>query len=189
MGCALNAKMPAAGKAANITAGRRTRCSIRRYLGPLGGRPIFQSQDTRHSLIGSRVQIPRPEKRSHEDSSLKTKLAFYSWLALLLITLGTFAAGLFGHFVTLIAAPWLSLRTQAAIHAAIPVLLTAVKFVTVPLLLLLTPFARRHPTFRSWTGWSKAKFRQLERIVCIPWSLAKALFLRAISMFLCREAE
>jgi len=47
------------------------------------------------------------------DSSLKTKLAFYSWLALLLITLGTFAAGLFGHFVTLIAAPWLSLRNPS----------------------------------------------------------------------------
>ena len=123
------------------------------------------------------------------DSSLKTKLAFYSWLALLLITLGTFAAGLFGHFVTLIAAPWLSLRTQAAIHATIPVLLTAVKFVTVPLFLLLTPLARRHPTFRSWTGWSKAKFRQLERILRIPWSLAKALFLRAKSIFLRHEAS
>ena len=121
------------------------------------------------------------------DSSLKTKLAFYLWLALLLITLGTFAAGLFGHFVTLIAAPWLSLRTQAAIHATIPVLLTAVKFVTVPLFLLLTPLASRHPTFRSWTGWSKAKFRQLERILRVPWSLAKALFLRAKSMFLRRE--
>jgi hypothetical protein len=33
------------------------------------------------------------------DTSLKTKLAFYLWLGLLLITLGTFAAGLFGHFV------------------------------------------------------------------------------------------
>jgi hypothetical protein len=115
------------------------------------------------------------------------KLAFYAWLALLLITLGTFAAGLFGHFVTLIAAPWLSLRTQAAIHATIPVLLTAVKFVTVPLFLLLTPFARRHPTFRSWTIWSNTKFRRLERILRIPWS--KALFLRPKSMFLRREAE
>ena len=99
------------------------------------------------------------------DSPLKMKLAFYSWLGLLLITLGTFTAGLLGHFVTLIAAPWLSLGTQAAIHAAIPVLLTAVKFVTVPLLLVLVPFARRHPTFRSWTNWSKARFRQLEQIL------------------------
>jgi len=92
-----------------------------------------------------------------------------------------------GYFVTLIAAPWLSLRTQAAIHAAIPVLLTAVKFVTVPLFLLLTPLASRHPTFRSWTGWSKAKFRQLERILRGPLSLAKALFLRGKSRFLRRE--
>ena len=122
-----------------------------------------------------------------KDSSLKTKLAFYSWLALLLITLGTFMAGLLGHFVTLIAAPWLSLGTQAVIHGTIPVLLTAVKFVTVPLLLLLVPFARHHPTFRSWTNWSKAKFRQLEHILRIPWSLAKALFLRAKSMFRRRE--
>ena len=120
------------------------------------------------------------------DSPLKMKLAFYSWLGLLLITLGTFTAGLLGHFVTLIAAPWLSLGTQAAIHAAIPVLLTAVKFVTVPLLLVLVPFARRHPTFRSWTNWSKARFRQLEQILRIPWSLAKARFLRAI-IFLRRE--
>ena len=131
---------------------------------------------------------PESDRKSEamRDSSLKTKLAFYSWLALLLITLGTFAAGLFGHFVTLIAAPWLSLRTQAAIHATIPILLTAVKFVTVPLFLLLTPLASRHPTFRSWTGWSKAKFRQLERILRVPLSLAKALFLRAKSRFLRR---
>jgi hypothetical protein len=142
---------------------------------------------TRHFLIGSRVQILDRKSEAMRDSSLKTKLAFYSWLALLLITLGTFAAGLFGHFVTLIAAPWLSLRNQAAIHATIPVLLTAVKFVTVPLFLLLTPFARRHPTFRSWTNWSKSKFRQLEQILRIPWSLAKALFLRAKSMFQRRE--
>jgi hypothetical protein len=121
------------------------------------------------------------------DSSLKTKLAFYSWLTLLLFSLATFAAGFLGHFVTLIAAPWLSLRTQAAIHAAIPVLLTAVKFITVPLLLLLTPFARRHPTFRSWTRWSKAKSRKLERILRILWSFAKALFRRAKSMFLRRS--
>ena len=128
----------------------------------------------------------RPDE-AMSDSPLKMKLAFYSWLGLLLITLGTFTAGLLGHFVTLIAAPWLSLGTQAAIHAAIPVLLTAVKFVTVPLLLVLVPFARRHPTFRSWTNWSKARFRQLEQILRIPWSLAKARFLQAISMFLRRE--
>ncbi len=120
---------------------------------------------------------------------LKTKLAFYCWLGVLLITLGTFMAGLLGHFLTLMAAPWLSLGTQAFIHAAIPVLLTAVKFVTVPLLLLLVPFARQHPTFRSWTRWSKVKFRQLEHVLSIPWSLAKALFLRAKFMFLRRDRE
>ncbi len=128
-------------------------------------------------------------EQSRNDLSLKTKLAFYCWLGLVLITLGTFMAGLVGHFVTLLAAPWLSLGTQAFIHATIPVLLTAVKFVTMPLLLLLVPFARHHPTFRSWTHWSKAKFRQLEHILRIPWSLAKALFLRAKSMFLRRERE
>ena len=122
-------------------------------------------------------------KASVTDTSLKTKLAFYLWLGLLLITLGTFAAGLFGHFVAVIAAPWLSLGTQAIIHTAIPVLLTAVKFVTVPLLLLLVPFAHRHPTFRSWTDWSKAKFNQLEQNLQIPWSFAKALFMRAKSLF------
>ncbi len=141
-------------------------------------------------ITGSAIYTSVDRKsEAMRDPSLKTKLAFYSWLGLLLITLGTFAAGLFGHFVALIAAPWLSLRTQAAIHATIPVLLTAVKFVTVPLFLVLTPFARRHPTFRSWTGWSKAKFRQLERILRVPLSLAKALFLRAKSMFLRREAD
>jgi hypothetical protein len=51
------------------------------------------------------------------------------------LTLGTFAAGLLGHIAIFAAGPWLSLKTQAAIHAAIPVILTAVKFVTLPLLL------------------------------------------------------
>jgi hypothetical protein len=96
------------------------------------------------------------------DPSLKSRIAFYSWLALLLLTLGTFAAGLLGHIVIFAAGPWLSLKTQAAIHAAIPVILTAVKFVTLPLLLLLTPFARRHPTFKSWESWSKANLLRLE---------------------------
>jgi hypothetical protein len=113
-------------------------------------------------------------------SSVRTKLAFYAWLALLLISLATFALGISGHIVTLLAAPWLSLKTQAKIHASIPVLLTAVKFVTVPLLLLLTPFARHNPTFRSWANWSKSKFQQLEGIIKIP---AQALFARAKSLW------
>ena len=75
--------------------------------------------------------------------------------------------------MTILAAPWLSLKTQAMIHASIPVLLTAVKFVTVPLLLLLTPFARHYPTFSAWTNWSKSKFQRLEGIIKIP---AKAVF-------------
>jgi hypothetical protein len=150
----------------------------------------FRSAFAGDGLVFHRVrEQSRLEKRSINDLSLKTKLAFYSWLGLLLVTLGTFMAGLLGHFVTLMAAPWLSLGTQAFIHAAIPVLLTTVKFVTVPLLLLLVPFARHHPTFRSWTRWSKIKFRQLEHALAIPWSLAKALFLRAKSMFLHRERE
>ena len=128
-------------------------------------------------------------KASMTDTSLKTKLAFYLWLGLLLITLGTFVAGLLGHLVTVIAAPWLSLGTQAIIHAVIPVLLTAVKFVTVPPLLLLVPFAHCHPTFRSWTDWSKAKFNQLEHILKIPWSLAKAIVMRAKSLFRRREGK
>jgi hypothetical protein len=110
------------------------------------------------------------------DSSLKTRLAFHIWRALLLISLGTFVLGLSAHVLTLISAPWLSLQTQATIHAAIPVLLTAVKFVTVPLLLLLTPFARHHETFESWESWGKASFHRLEEIVKIPWNLAKGLF-------------
>ena len=106
------------------------------------------------------------------ESSLKTRLAFHLWLALLLISLGTFALGISGHIVTLIAAPWLSLRTQATIHATIPLILTTVKFVTVPLLLLLTPFSRLHATFKSWTRWSKANLRKLEGVAKIPWNLA-----------------
>jgi len=109
-----------------------------------------------------------------------TKLAFYAWLALLLFDLATFALGISGHIVTILAAPWLSLKTQAMIHASIPVLLTAVKFVTVPLLLLLTPFARHYPTFRSWTNWSKSKFQQVEEIIKIP---AKAVFAWAKSLW------
>jgi hypothetical protein len=85
--------------------------------------------------------------------------------------------------VTLLAAPWLTLRTEASIQAAIPVVLTVVKFVTVPLLLLLTPFARRHPTFTSWENWSKANLHKLERIVKIPWNTAKSLFFRVKSLF------
>jgi hypothetical protein len=111
-------------------------------------------------------------------------VAFYTWLALLLISLATFALGISGHIVTLLAAPWLPLKTQAAIHAGIPVFLTAVKFVTVPLLLLLTPFARHHRTFRSWTKWSQAKFLQLEEAMKIPLHAAKAIFLRAKSFWL-----
>src|ERR1700722_10109919 len=64
------------------------------------------------------------------DSSLKTRLAFHIWRALLLVSLGTFALGLLVHIVTLLAAPWLTLRTEASIQAAIPVVLTVVKFVT-----------------------------------------------------------
>jgi hypothetical protein len=129
----------------------------------------------------------RSENRKKRDalaSSLRTRLAFYTWLTLLLISLATFALGISGHIVTLLAAPWLPLKTQAAIHAGIPVFLTAVKFVTVPLLLLLTPFARHHRTFIGWTKWSKAKFLQLEEAAKIPWHAAKAGFLRVKSLWL-----
>ena len=111
-------------------------------------------------------------------SSFWTHLAFYAWLALLLISLATFALGVSGHIVTLLLAPWLSLKTQAIIHASIPVLLTAVKIVTVPILLLLTPFASRHPTFRYWTNWSKSKVQRLEGIVSIPYQAAKSVWAR-----------
>jgi hypothetical protein len=119
------------------------------------------------------------------DIPLRTKLAFYSWLTLLLITMATFAAGLSGHIVALAAGPWISLRTQAVIHATIPVILTAVKFVTVPLLLLLTPFARHHPTFKSWQRWSKVQLLRLEAAAKVPAALVKALFVRVKSLF-CR---
>ena len=99
------------------------------------------------------------------DWSLKTKLAFYAWLSLLLITLATFAIGLSGHVVAMLAGPWLSLKTEAAIHTGIPVFLTAVKFVTVPLSLYLTPFASHHPTFENWTDWSKKRFHELATAV------------------------
>jgi hypothetical protein len=130
---------------------------------------------------GSANAMPSQKRKTGARvSSVRTKLAFYAWLALLLISLATFALGISGHIVTVLAAPWLSLKTQAKIHASIPVLLTAVKFVTVPLLLLLTPFARHHPTFRAWTRWSKSKFRQLEGIIKIP---AQAVFARAKSLW------
>jgi hypothetical protein len=130
------------------------------------------------------MQSENAKEKDALASSLRTRLAFYLWLALLLISLATFALGLSGHILTLLLAPWLTLKTQATIHATIPVLLTAVKFVTVPLLLLLTPFARHHRTFKSWTKWSKAKFRQLEEVLKIPWHLAKAIFCRAKSVWL-----
>jgi hypothetical protein len=130
----------------------------------------------------TKPQLQPIEIRS--DASLKTRVAFFLWLTLLLISLATLALGLSGHIVALLAAPWLSLKTEAAIHATIPVLLTAVKFVTVPLLLLLTPFARHYPTFKSWTNWSNAKFHQLEGVLKIPWHLAKAVYLRPRSLWL-----
>jgi hypothetical protein len=121
------------------------------------------------------------------DWSLKTNIAFYAWLALLLISLATFAAGLSGHVVTLLAGPWLSLKSQAAIHTGISVVMTAVKFVTVPLALVLTPFARHHPTFEEWTDWSKARLRELEAIAKAPFALALAQFRRVKSLFLRRH--
>jgi hypothetical protein len=117
------------------------------------------------------------------DWSLKTKVAFYTWLALLLISLSTFAVGFSGHVVTLLAAPWLCLKTQAVIHTAISAVMTAVKFVTVPLLLMLTPFARHHPTFEGWTDWGKARFRELEAIAKAPFALARLQFYHVKSLF------
>ncbi len=107
-------------------------------------------------------------------SQIMTSLSFYIWLTLLLASIATFALGLLGHIVTLLAAPWLPFRIEAAIQAAIPVLLTAVKLVTVPLLLLLSPFARHHNTFKFWSNWSKAKFHQLGDLITMPWRLLKA---------------
>ncbi len=117
------------------------------------------------------------------DWSLKTKVAFYTWLALLLISLSTFAVGFSGHVATLLAGPWLSLKTQAVIHTGISAVMTAVKFVTVPLLLALTPFARRHPTFEGWTDWSKARFRELETIAKAPLALARVQFCHVKTLF------
>jgi hypothetical protein len=114
------------------------------------------------------------------DQSIKTKIAFYAWLSLLLITLATFAVGLSGHVVALIASPWLSFQVEAAIHTGIPVFLTAVKFVTVPVLLLLTPWASHHPTFEHWKEWSAEKFHGLEKLAKMPfvfvWNRIKSLF-------------
>lgn len=122
-----------------------------------------------------------PENAQWEGTSvsfLKTELAFYLWLAVLLGSLSTFALGLLGHIVTLLAAPWLSLRTQATIHATIPVSLTAVKLVTMPLLIFLTPFARHHRTFKSWTDWSTVRLRQAQELTKLPCRLMKAIYSR-----------
>jgi hypothetical protein len=108
--------------------------------------------------VGSKLQKERMGVRA---SSLWTRLAFYAWLGLLFITLATYAAGISGHILAVLAAPWISLKTQALVHTSIPVVLTVVKFVTVPLLVLLTPFAHHHPTFHSWEDWGKSKFRLL----------------------------
>jgi hypothetical protein len=118
-----------------------------------------------------------------DEPSFKTRLAFQAWRALLLISVGTFVLGFSGHIITLLAAPFLTLKTQAAIHASIPVLLTAVKFVTVPLLVILTPFAHHHPTFQSWERWGKRLMIRLEHMAKIPWEFAKRLFHRAVSIF------
>ena len=117
------------------------------------------------------------------DSSLKTRIAFYLWLTLLLVSLGTFAVGISGHVVALLGAPWLSLKTQAIIHSGIPVFLTVVKFVTVPLLVALTPFARHHHTFESWTDWGKAHFHKLESLAKGPFNFVKKQFWRFVSLF------
>ena len=119
-----------------------------------------------------------PENANPEGTrvSLKTELAFYLWLVLLLGSLATFALGLLGHIVTLLAAPWLSLRTEATIHATIPILLTAVKIVTVPLLIFLTPFARHHKTFKSWTNWIKDKYHQALELMETPRRLVQPIY-------------
>jgi len=118
-------------------------------------------------------RIPDRERQAMSDKSLRTRIAFYSWLTLLLASLATFAVGISGHVAAILAGPWLSLKTQAFIHTGIPVFLTAVKFVTVPLLVALTPFARHHPTFEHWTDWGKVKVRQLENLAKGPFRLAK----------------
>ena len=113
------------------------------------------------------------------DLSMKTRIAFYAWLWVLLITLGTFALGLSGHVVALLAWPWLSLKSQAEIHTGIPVFLTAVKFVTVPVLVVLTPFARHHPTFEGWTDWSRDRFQNLETAAKWPYTFVKKRFMQS----------
>ncbi len=130
--------------------------------------------------------VAAPEEGANEigngevmsNSPLITRIAFSLWLALLLISLATFAVGLLGHALTLLGAPWISLKTQAFVHAGIPVFLTMVKFVTVPLLLVLTPFASRHHTFESWTEWSKDHFHKLEKLATGPFNFVKRLFSR-----------
>lgn len=127
--------------------------------------------------------MPSVNDSNLTEPSLKTRLAFQTWRALLVISLATFALGLSGHVVTILAAPWLPLKTQAAIHATIPVLLTAVKFITVPLLVLLTPFAHRHPTFQAWEHWGKIYMKKIEAAAAVPWNVAKALFNKVKSFF------
>ncbi len=112
------------------------------------------------------------------DQSMKTKLAFYAWLSLLLITLATFAIGLSGHVAAILASPWLSLKAEAAIHTGIPVFLTAVKFVTVPVLVVLTPWASHHPTFENWRDWSKKRFHELELPFVVIARKIKSMFSR-----------
>jgi hypothetical protein len=114
---------------------------------------------------------------------MKTLVAFHSWRALLVISLGTFVLGISGHIVAILAAPWLPLSTQVFIHGGIPALLTVVKFITVPLLLILTPFARHHPTFEAWEEWGKKQFHRLEEAAAIPWRFVKASYFRFLQFF------
>jgi hypothetical protein len=114
---------------------------------------------------------------------MKTMVAFHSWRALLVISLGTFALGISGHIVAILAAPWLPLKTQVFIHGGIPAFLTVVKFITVPLLLVLTPFARHHPTFEAWEEWGKKQFHRLEKAAAIPLRMLKASFFRLVQFF------
>jgi hypothetical protein len=134
---------------------------------------------------GARQQGPRAgafggymDWNGMNNPPVMTKLAFYAWLWLLLISLATFALGLSGHVFALLAWPWLSLKAQAVIHTGIPVFLTAVKAVTVPVLLVLTPLARHHPTFEDWTKWSKKRFGEIEGAAKLPLRFIKSLFSR-----------
>jgi hypothetical protein len=129
--------------------------------------------------------MPDRELQAMSDKSLKTRIAFYSWLTLLLASLATFAIGISGHIVAFLGAPWLPLKTQLYIHSGIPVFLTAVKFVTVPLLVALTPFASHHPTFESWTDWAKKKVHQLDG----PVRFAKRWFVHAWSKITGRGSD